>query len=1173
MLVRKIPMNWTACAVLSALGFLGNLLKLTIIFNVDFLPGSFFVMLAVIMVGRIEGVIAGVVASTCTILLWHHPWAMVTFSAEALFVATLYTRRRGSPVLYDIAFWVCAGIPLIFLIHYFITQMPIQSVLLIALKQSINGVFNTVMAMLASILIKSWQGSSRERVNYSQLIFAVMVSLVLLPSTYLFITGLKTYQEKRKESLEAKISYIFKAAQTNLEGWIAEHRRNIRTLSSLVGNPETIPFDRMRLYLEIMQEASPAFEKVGILDRHAIVVATFPPGDNDKSMVGIDFSDRPYVALAKTGDRPRISEVLSQSPWHPSPAVLFLAPIIVSGEYGGVCAGAMDVSRIAGLLNNMGDVTVHVTVVDGSNRVIATTQPNLGVMDPYPRDYGRYGKTGSGKVTHWMPDPEPHANVMQKWMDTYLLKAGSLGDDCDWRVIADASYLPLVADISGYGIHRLTILGCLILLTILLSHFLSRGFISTVVKLQSLTGSLPRRLEEVADMAWPKSRIEELAALSDNIQEMALALVHDISRRRTTEGALRLSESKFRSYIESAPFAIFVADREGRFVDCNPATADLLGYDASSLRDLAILDVHPEEFHEKVRQDFAALLREGRLETEVRMTRRDGRPIWVSLHVVMISERLSLGYCLDISSLKQTEEALRESEERFRTIFEQAAVGVAQMDTSTGRFIRVNRKFCDIVGYSEEELLDRNFQVITHPDHVKGDVAMVERLRTGDIGSYSIEKRYIHRNGSTVWASLTVSPIRKEGLRERSHIAIVQDITERKRLEEERARVEAQLRQAQKMESLGTLAGGIAHDFNNILGIITGYTELVRMNAGDGQGLSTDLQEVLRATERAKDLVRQILAFSRQSEQEKRPIQLGPIVKEALKMLRATLPSTIGVEMKVSSDAVVLADPIQIHQVLMNLCTNAAHAMRDTGGDLEVDLEDLLLTPEDSPSLSDLPPGAYVALTVKDTGHGIDPAIQDRIFDPFFTTKEKGVGTGLGLSVVHGIVQSHGGEIRVSSRPGEGSTFHVHLPCLESAPVQETEVASPPPRGKERILVVDDEPALAAAIKHMLERLGYRADFRTNGVDALNAFRGQFGERPFDLVITDMTMPHLTGMDLAKELLEIDPELPVLLCSGFSERADAEKAEGMGIRGFLMKPVGLKDLADMVRKVLDAKTP
>jgi PAS domain S-box-containing protein len=399
-------------------------------------------------------------------------------------------------------------------------------------------------------------------------------------------------------------------------------------------------------------------------------------------------------------------------------------------------------------------------------------------------------------------------------------------------------------------------------------------------------------------------------------------------------------------------------------------------------------------------------------------------------------------------------------------------------------------------------------------------------------------------------------------------VGAMEDITERKHAEEERTHMEAQLRQAQKMEALGTLAGGIAHDFNNILAIIIGYTEIAQSDMAGAGRVGADLQEVLTAARRAKDLVRQILAFSRRGEQEKMVVQVGLIVKEAMKMLRASLPSTIDFKMNVASKAVVMADPTQIHQVLMNLCTNAAHAMREAGGVLEVSLTDVRLEPESIRPHSGLEPGLHVKLVVTDTGHGIDPAIMDRIFDPFFTTKEQGAGTGLGLSVVHGIVRSLGGAIGVESVPGKGAVFNVLLPAMESAGVAEPVEAEPLPRGRERILFVDDEPALARATKQMLQRLGYEVDCRASPIEALEAFRLHSKEKPFDLVITDMTMPHLSGADLARELIRLQPGLPVILCTGFSEKMNAERARSLGIKGFLLKPVLLNELAVTIRKVL-----
>ncbi len=388
------------------------------------------------------------------------------------------------------------------------------------------------------------------------------------------------------------------------------------------------------------------------------------------------------------------------------------------------------------------------------------------------------------------------------------------------------------------------------------------------------------------------------------------------------------------------------------------------------------------------------------------------------------------------------------------------------------------------------------------------------------------------------------------------------------RAEEQRRLAESKLRQAQKMEALGTLSGGIAHDFNNILGIIMGYTEMAFFEAPPGGRLQEFLQQILMASKRAKDLVTQILAFSRPASQERRPVSVGLLVKEAMKMLRASIPATIEIRSSVSGQALVHSDPAQIHQVLMNLCTNAGHAMREQGGILEVSVRDVELTEAMIPHTGELEPGLCVELVVKDTGHGIDPAIMDRIFDPFFTTKGSDEGTGLGLSVVHGIVKTYGGVIDVSSTPGEGTAFTILLPSVETIGSPEA-VEQPLPRGQGRVLVVDDEMTLATAMKMMLERLGYEAESRASGADALEAVRHEDESRPFDLVITDMTMPRMTGVELAGALLQLRPELPVVVCSGYSETLSPQKLERIGIRGILGKPVTMKDLAVLVRDTLD----
>jgi PAS domain S-box-containing protein len=382
---------------------------------------------------------------------------------------------------------------------------------------------------------------------------------------------------------------------------------------------------------------------------------------------------------------------------------------------------------------------------------------------------------------------------------------------------------------------------------------------------------------------------------------------------------------------------------------------------------------------------------------------------------------------------------------------------------------------------------------------------------------------------------------------------------------------EAQLLQAQKLEAIGTLAGGIAHDFNNILWAMLGFTEMTLMNLPENSPESSYLKKVMQAGGRAKDLVEQILAFSRKSVKEKAPLRLSLIIKEALKLLRATLPTTIEILTQINTpEAMVLADASQIHQVLMNLCTNAAHALQENGDILTVGLDEVMVDSA-SPALNTgLPPGPYVVLTVRDNGPGMEPAVLSRIFEPFFTTKGVGEGSGMGLSVVHGIVKSHGGEITVTSEKGRGTTFKVFLPLVSGEEKPAPVYSSPAPSGTGRILCVDDEPVLVELLQVELGRLGYDVTGRSSSAQALELFLAHPDQ--FDLVITDQTMPFLTGLQLADEVRRVRADLPVIICTGYSDKVSEETIQPAGINKMLKKPVDLRQLGEAVRELLDTDT-
>lgn len=435
-------------------------------------------------------------------------------------------------------------------------------------------------------------------------------------------------------------------------------------------------------------------------------------------------------------------------------------------------------------------------------------------------------------------------------------------------------------------------------------------------------------------------------------------------------------------------------------------------------------------------------------------------------------------------------------------------------------------------------------------------------VETGE--HFDLELQCITTKGRLFWGRMIGHPEFEEGRCVRVK-GTFQDITERKRLENN-------LRHAQKMESIGTLAGGIAHDFNNILAAILGYAEMIQIECQEGSVVKQRIDKVVEAGLRAKELVKQILAFSRQKETADTTLQPSDIIKEAAKMIRSTLPATIDIELDIDPKVgQVVADPTQIHQILTNLCTNAFHAMEATGGTLTISLNNKELTATDLIGYPYLQPGDFVQISVGDTGPGITPEIMDNIFDPYFTTKEVGKGTGMGLAIIHGIVKGSGGFVSCQSLPGEGATFHVYLPFHKEVSIPETKPGPPGfiQRGHERILFIDDEVELAQLGKTMLERIGYRVTIETSSIEALKIIQSQ--PDLFDLIITDQTMPGMTGVDLVHRILQIRPAMSVIICTGFSNLITEEKAKSYGIKGFAMKPLALKDMAALIRKVLDGE--
>ncbi len=642
----------------------------------------------------------------------------------------------------------------------------------------------------------------------------------------------------------------------------------------------------------------------------------------------------------------------------------------------------------------------------------------------------------------------------------------------------------------------------------------------------------------------------------------------DITERKRAEEALRGSETKLQAIFDTVGAGIFIIDKDTQIIiEANPTAVEMTGLPRESIiGQICHSLVCPAQAGKCPVKDLGQDVDHS--ERKLLCGEGHSKDILKTVHPITIKGRdCYVESFIDITERKDAEEKLRLQEMQFRTIIESTGDGILAVDNA-GMVIKTNQKFAELWQIpsdllnkdTDKALLMHILSQLVDPDTFLEKVHTLYASTTVGFDTISFKDGRIMERYSY--------PILSEGVIN-GRVWSFRDITERKRAEEEKAKLENQLLQAQKMEAIGTLAGGISHDFNNILGAVIGYTEMA-MTEDQKEICQEDLQEVLKGAERAKNLVKQILTFSRQDDHEKKPLDIKILLKEAVKFLRASIPTTIEIHQNVKEEYCnIIADPTQMHQVIMNLCTNATHAMKNAVGTLKIELANIKLTKDEIPNYPDLKPGPYVKLTVSDTGHGIEPAHIQRIFDPFFTTKSKDEGTGLGLSVVYGIVKSHDGAITVYSEPEKGTSFSVYLPRIIYAETREVDTDKPIIGGKERILFVDDETPLVKLGTRMLSSLGYEVTGITSSEEALDMFLAE--PQSFDLVITDMTLPKMTGIDLSREILKIRPDIPIIICSGFREPSTEEQVKSLGIRAYCMKPLTKKELSRVVRETLDGE--
>ena len=636
----------------------------------------------------------------------------------------------------------------------------------------------------------------------------------------------------------------------------------------------------------------------------------------------------------------------------------------------------------------------------------------------------------------------------------------------------------------------------------------------------------------------------------------------DITERKKVEETLQASELRFATIFKHSPVSIaMVRQADGRFVDVNNAWLEVTGFSKKEAIGHTPFEltlwVDPGQ-----RDHLIEMVRkQGSARSEMKLRHRSGK-----IHELLITaeavELMGQEYLLvmgqDITESNKARRALSESKQKFESMVNEINIGVVLISPKM-EVVELNRKMRQWFPSTDVGKLSMCYQAFNDPpgDQACGNCPTQQTLGDGRVHEGT---RTVQIGGNAHHLRIISSPILNDSGEVTGAIEMVEDITDRLKMEN-------QLRQSQKLESIGTLAGGIAHDFNNILSSILGFTELALDDAPQKSLLEENLQEVYAAGIRAKGLVQQILMFARQSDDALKPVQVDLIAKEVMKLIHSTTPTTIGIEQNIKSKSLITGNPTQVHQLLLNLCSNAVHAMEKSGGTLSITLEDAQIGRNDTLRQWDLDPGDYLKIAVADNGSGIDPAIIDSIFEPYFTTKAIGEGTGMGLAIIHGIVESYGGKITVDSTLGVGTVFTVYLPICKKRGVPVEHKHEQIQTGVERILFVDDEVPIGEMSSAILRRLGYSVTNRTSSVEALALFRSNPND--FDLVVSDMTMPNMTGDKLAIELMRIRPDIPVILCTGYSKQISDKTASDIGIKALIYKPITKSDLAKIVRKAID----
>ena len=1164
-------------------GLAGNYFSFPIFLNVDFLFGSIFALLALQFFGLGRGILAAAIVSSYTYFLWNHPYAIIVMTAEVGVVGWQMRHNNRGLVLADTLYWLFIGMPLSYFLFHLVMHVSSSNTYIVMIKEAVNGIANAVLGRLIFIGFTLLSRSSLA--SYREIICDLLAFFVLFPSLTLLATGTRTDFTDTDHQIRTELAQESQLITEYLNNWAKFKEQAIANLASMSASRTP---QQMQSSLEQATRANANFLSIGLMDSNATATAFYPLRDKSgQENIGKNFANRLFIPKFKQTLKPMLSEIAINIVDAPDPSVNMLAPVVINGKYAGFVAGSINLSIIQNYLETAAyENGMLFTIVDKNDHTILTNRADQKVMTPFTRGQGTFNQLDA-RINQWVPIVSSNIALMERWKDSFYVAETTIGSQAELKLIIEQPVAMFQKTLSDKYTGKLILVFMILLGAIGLAEVVSRRAIATLETLSLITHDLPVRLKTSEDMIeWPESGIKETNQLVANFKEMAVSLaaqfeeirkINESLETRIEERTRKLKESerRYRSVIEASPDNIVITDMKGRILMVSAAGMAMFGYD----REEEGLGHLFTEFIALEDRDRALSNATHRFQgvtlapLEYRGLRKDGSSFDIEVNRNFIQgddgQPTSVVFVArDITNRKQAEKELIEYSQRLSLATTSGKLAIWDWNVKDNIMLWDNRMF-ELYGINRDTFHSNIEAWISslHPEDKQRAIAESNSALAGK-NDFNTSFRVLHPDGTMKYLKANAIVIRDNEGKAIRMIGINRDITEQVLAKEAKKSLEDQLKHAQKLEAIGTLAGGIAHDFNNILGAILGYAEMAREDCPPESIMASDLDQVILASNRAKDLVKQILAFSRQTENKKVPLQPAIIIRETIKLLRSTLPTTVDIQQEIEEEAdFVLADPTQIHQILMNLCTNAFHAMEQTGGRLSISLKSKCLLSPDLIGHSYIQPGKFVELSVKDSGSGIPQKIQRRIFDPYFTTKETGKGTGMGLAIAHGIVESCGGFITCHSQVGEGAVFTILLPVFEGHAETENSPIGLVPEGAERILFVDDEKMLAQMGKTMLERIGYAVTVQTSSLGALSTFQNQ--PDAFDLVITDQTMPEMTGIDLARRMLQIRPNMPIILCTGYSSQISEEQAKSYGVKGFAMKPIAKNDIAVLIRDVLD----